>query len=136
MEFTIETVALNYPIVVQLGIRTLDVASKAIFEMYAQNVCQQLEWNNGSTATNFAKDGATKLIRERSRTGVVGAAILFGICIRQQLDWGNGGYATEVAEMAARVILPSAGGEGIQQCQRLFQMCIDQQLEWGEWWLC
>ena len=62
MEITIETITRNYPIVIRLGFDRLDIAARAIFEMYAQNVCQQLEWNNGKTATNYATEGAKKLL--------------------------------------------------------------------------
>ena len=131
MKITIETISREYPIVVKLVINELDTAVKVFFEMYAQNVCQQLEWNNGKTATEFATEGARKLLGLHTKTGVIGAAILFGICIRKQLDWNNGKYATEVATIAGVTILSMDTQYGIEICQDLFSICINQQLKWN-----
>ena len=131
MEFTVEAIARSFPVTVHLGIKELDVEARVVFEMYARNVCQQLEWNNGETATDYAEDGANRLLLKRSLAGVVGAGVLFGICIAQQLEWGNGEYATDVALLAGKTILPKTGDEGVEICQKLFNICIEQQLSWG-----
>ena len=131
MDITIDVIAKRHPIVVTLGIKTLDIGTRAIFEMYAKNVCQQLEWNNGRNATEYAQDGADKLLCQHSRTATIAAGILFAICVRQQLDWNNGSYATDVAERAAETILAEDPANGIEICQRIFNICIEQQLKWG-----
>ena len=130
-EFTIEVIQRRYPVILKLGFSSLDLAAKSICEMYLQNICQQLDWGNGGTATSQAKEGATKLMRLSVLSGTLGAAILFAVCIIQQLEWGNGGTATNIAETAGHTILKSDVSNGIPLVQSLFDLCVKQQLAWG-----
>ena len=79
MDITVDVIARRHPITVTLGIKTLDMGTRVIFEVYAKNVCQQLEWNNGKTATGYAQDGAEKLLCQSSRNATIAGGILFAI---------------------------------------------------------
>ena len=130
-ESSLELIVRRYTIITVFEIDALDIAAKSIFEMYARNICQQLEWGNGVYATTIAEEGAKRLLKLGSKSGVMGAAALFAICIRQQLDWGNGVYATDVASLAAETILSRNLVDGVPVVQKLFDICIKQQLAWG-----